>query len=134
MVHSNSLNCYKPDLITESHIPLIISNISSECSVKVPHMTDSVDGASDVNALHYTHISTTVRKHIFTSDCIMTVFLADEQLVIFALLISNLSIFSIPFTVYFFTILICYLRLIYISLNCCFIDTFSFVLQLLIVI
>ena len=45
MVHSNSLSCYKPELITESYIPLIISNFSSECSVNVPHMTDSVDGA-----------------------------------------------------------------------------------------
>ena len=45
MVHSNSLSCYKPELITESYIPLIISNFLSECSVKVRHMTDSVDGA-----------------------------------------------------------------------------------------
>ena len=47
MVHSNSLSCYKPELITESYIPLIFSNFSSEYSVKVPHMTDSVDGALD---------------------------------------------------------------------------------------
>ena len=45
MVHSNSLSCYKSELITESNMPLIISIFSSECSVKVPHMTDSVDGA-----------------------------------------------------------------------------------------
>ena len=50
MVHSNSLSCYKPELITESYIPLVISIFSSECSVKVPHMTDSVDGA--LVALH----------------------------------------------------------------------------------
>ena len=45
MIYSNSLSCYKPELITDSYIPLIISNFASECSVKVPHMTDSVDGA-----------------------------------------------------------------------------------------
>ena len=55
MVHSNLLSCYKPELIIESYIPLIISIFSSECSVKVPHMTDSVDGALDETSTTTVH-------------------------------------------------------------------------------
>ena len=60
MVHSNSLSCYKQELITESYIPLIISNFSSEGSVKVPHMTDSVDGVLEQSLFKLPQIQFTV--------------------------------------------------------------------------